>query len=90
MALSRAEKALQLDEHHHARVTSQTSIVIRHSARPHCYEFKCYSPFTATRALGLGSDECGGAASTADGGRFALGNTEEALVVLIELGIFYC
>jgi hypothetical protein len=55
---------------------------IRHAAKPHCYEFKCYSPFAATRALGLGSNEHGGAASTADGGRFALGNTEEALIVL--------
>lgn len=54
---------------------------IRWLAKPHCYEVKCYTPFHATHTLGNGSDRCGGAASTADGGRFALGNTEELLIV---------
>ena len=60
--------------------------IIRHGARPHCYEFKCYTPFHVSAALGHGSRECGGAASTADGGRFALGNTEEDLIVTV-LGV---
>ena len=51
----------------------------RHSTPPHCYEFKCYSPSVVTAALGNGSTEKGGAPSTADGGDFAFGNTEEAL-----------
>ena len=47
---------------------------------PHVlYEWKCYSPFKVTRALGHGSLRCGGAPSTADGGAFAFGNTLEAL-----------
>ena len=52
-------------------------------ARPHCYEFKCYSPFPArtSAALGHGSARCGGAASQADGGRYAMGSTEEHLIV---------
>ena len=37
-------------------------------------------------ALGLGSRACGGAASTADGGDFAFGNTEEALIASV-LGV---
>ena len=51
---------------------------------PHVlYEWKCCSPFTATRALGNGSNRCGGAASTADGHTFAFGNTLEALVAKV-------
>jgi hypothetical protein len=51
---------------------------------PHVlYEWKCYSPFTVTRALGHGSMRCGGAASTADGGTFAFGNTLEALIAKV-------
>jgi len=60
--------------------------IIRHGAYPHCYEWKCYSPYHTTAALGHGSRECGGAASTADGGDFAFGNTEEALIVVV-LGV---
>ena len=60
--------------------------IIRHGARLHCYELKCYSPFHTAVALGHGSRECGGAASTADGGDFAFGNTEEALIVIV-LGV---
>ena len=59
---------------------------IRYGARHHCYEYKCYTPFLAAQALGLGSRECGGAASTADGGSFAFGNTEEALRAIV-LGV---
>jgi hypothetical protein len=39
------------------------------------------TPFHVSPALGLGSTDKGGAASTAAGGRFAMGNTEEALIV---------
>ena len=49
--------------------------IIRHGAQLHCYELKCYSPYRTTVALGHGSRECGGAASTANGGDFAFGNT---------------
>ena len=45
-----------------------------------------YSPYVVRPALGLGSAANGGAASTADGGRFAMGNTEENLIVL-NLGV---
>ena len=44
------------------------------------YEFKGYSPYLPTPALGHGSQRCGGAPSTADGHFIAFGNTEEALV----------
>ena len=54
---------------------------IRFGVKPQCYELKCYTPFHVSPALGLGSTDKGGAASTADGGRFAMGNTEEALIV---------
>ena len=54
---------------------------IRFGVKPHCYELKCYTPFHVSPAIGLGSTDKGGAASTADGGRFAMGNTEEALIV---------
>ena len=56
---------------------------IRFGIHSHCYEFKCYTPFITSPALGLGSKRCGGAASTADGAFFALGNTEEALIVVV-------
>ena len=47
---------------------------------PHAiWEFKCYTPFHITAALGHGSQRCGGAASTSDGHLFAFGNTEELL-----------
>ena len=47
---------------------------------PHLlWELKCYSPYITSRALGLGSSRCGGAASTSDGHLIAFGNTEEAL-----------
>jgi hypothetical protein len=55
---------------------------IRFGIHHHCYEYKCYTPFLTSPALGHGSRTHGGAASTADGGRFALGNTEEALIVV--------
>ena len=45
------------------------------------YEFKAYTPFHTTVALGNGSTtRCGGAPSTADGHFVAFGGTEEALV----------
>ena len=44
------------------------------------YEFKAYSPFRASVALGHGSARCGGAPSTADGHFVAFGGTEEDLV----------
>lgn len=51
---------------------------------PHIlYEWKCYTPFGLSRALGHGSQRGGGAASTADGGDFAFGNTLEALVAMV-------
>ena len=51
---------------------------------PHVlYEWKCFTPFGATRALGNGSQRCGGAASTADGHDFAFGNTLEALAARV-------
>ena len=53
--------------------------IVRHSSPPHCYEFKCFTPFVVNGAIGLGSRARGGAASTTDGGTFAFGNTEEAL-----------
>ena len=55
--------------------------LIRHDSPPSMMEFKCYSPFLdrTSVALGNGSRTHGGAASTADGGRFAFGNTEEKL-----------
>ena len=59
---------------------------IRFGVHPHCYEFKCYTPFHTSPALGHGSRTHGGAASTSDGGRFALGNTEEHLIVQV-LGV---
>ena len=47
---------------------------------PHTiWEFKCYTPFHLTAALGNGSQRHGGAASTSDGHSFAFGNTEELL-----------
>ena len=49
-------------------------------------EYKCHTPFLTTPALGHGSQRCGGAASQADGGRIALGNTEERLIVEV-LGV---
>lgn len=52
---------------------------IRHSTPPFCYEFKAYTPMVVSGALGNGSNDCGGAPSTTDGGSFAFGNTEEAL-----------
>ena len=60
--------------------------IVRHGAPPHCYEFKCYTPFHVSPALGHGSRAGGGAASTADGGSFAFGNTEEGLIVTV-LGV---
>ena len=42
-------------------------------------EFKCYTAFATARALGHGSQRCGGAPSTADGHFIAFGNTEEHL-----------
>jgi hypothetical protein len=57
---------------------------VKPMVKPQCYELKCYTPFhVSTPALGLGSTDKGGAASTADGGRFAMGNTEEALIVAV-------
>ena len=57
--------------------------IIRFGASgPHtCIEFKCCTPHLAEPALGNGSRACGGAASQADGGRFAFGNTAEHLTV---------
>ena len=60
--------------------------IIRHGALLHLYELKCYTPFLTAAALGHGSRASGGAASTADGGDFAFGNTEEALIVSV-LGV---
>jgi hypothetical protein len=70
---------------HHARAryghinAGHVPDFIRFGVRSHCYEFKCYTPFLQSPALGLGSREKGGAPSTADGGRRAFGNTEEAI-----------
>ena len=57
--------------------------IIRFGASgPHtCIEFKCCSPHQMGPALGNGSRACGGAASQADGGRFAFGNSAEYLIV---------
>ena len=57
--------------------------IIRFGASgPHtCIEFKCCTPHLMDPALGNGSRACGGAASQADGGRFAFGNTAEHLTV---------
>ena len=47
---------------------------------PHTiWEFKCYTPFHITTALGHGSHRCGATASTSDGHHFAFNNTEELL-----------
>ena len=53
--------------------------IVRHDTPPHCWEFKTYTPHPSKWSLGTGSDACGGAASTSDGGDFAFGNTEEHL-----------
>ena len=50
------------------------------------YSWQCYTPFLATQALGRGSSTHGCAASEADGGRFAMGNTEEKRIVSV-LGV---
>ena len=44
------------------------------------WEVKCGTPFPHAHVLGLGSNRCGGAPSTADGGYFAWGNTKESLI----------
>ena len=49
-------------------------------------EYKCIGIAPSTPAKGHGSVECGGAASQADGGRFAMGNTEEDQIVKV-LGV---
>ena len=51
--------------------------VVRCSAIPFIYEFKCLTPFLVGGALGHGSQQHGGAPSTADGHRYAFGCTEE-------------
>jgi hypothetical protein len=67
--------------HAHINATHVPDFV-RFAARPHCYEWKCVTPFlTSAQSLGRGSRAHGGSASTSDGGRFAMGNTEEALAV---------
>ena len=43
-------------------------------------EYKCYTTFATSRALGNGSQQHGGAPSTADGHFIAFGNTEEDLI----------
>ena len=48
--------------------------MLRHGSPATLYELKCYTPFVTSPTLGERD-----AASTAEGGRFALGNTEEAL-----------
>ena len=57
--------------------------IVRHATPPSCFEFKCYSPYLQSGALGLGSTTCGGAASTTDGHFIAFGNTEEALRAVV-------
>ena len=47
--------------------------IVRCSATPYLYEWKCVTPFITTGALGHGCP------STVDGDRFAFGCTEEAL-----------
>ena len=49
----------------------------------HSTRSRCTPPFKSTRALGNGSSQCGGAASTAEGHHLAFGNTEEDLLVKI-------
>jgi hypothetical protein len=74
--------------HAHINATHVPDFV-RFAARPHCYEWKCVTPFlTSAQSLGRGSRAHGGSASTSDGGRFAMGNTEEALAVKT-LGIMH-
>jgi hypothetical protein len=51
--------------------------IIQLTSPPTLYEFKCFTPFLSTVALGHGSPRCGGAPSTADGWFIAFGNTEE-------------
>ena len=53
--------------------------IVRCSAPPYIWEWKCCSPLITSAALGNGSSKCGGAPSTVDGDRFAFGCTEEAM-----------
>ena len=47
------------------------------------YELKAYTPYNQSVALGLGSDDKGGAPSTAEGHVYAFGCTEEKLCKLV-------
>ena len=46
-------------------------------------EYKCFTPYGPSPALGHGSQRCGGAASKADGCAFAFGNTEEDAIATV-------
>ena len=74
---SESSKAEMLDRH--AYLNTGHIPDIYHLGSPHTiWEYKCVTPYLPTPALGLGSPRCGGAASTADGHLFAMGNTEES------------
>ena len=66
----------------HAHINTGTiPDIYRDGALPSCWETKCYTCFCMDPPLGNGSKEKGGAASKADGGTHAMGNTEEDLIV---------
>ena len=68
----------------HASEWTYTCMHVRclRRGKPFCCQNTC-ALFLATQALGRGSSTHGGAVSEADGGRFAMGNTEEKLIISV-------